>query len=512
MTALKSKAFSLFAITLSVLLLDFSHNVAVMNQGDFARTIGFMLGAPIDVVPYDGYGHPAFLWPYLRDAHSPLLEHNAASVYFWGMSYIERLVTIHFDLFLGALAAKAIILICCYRIAIHYQVRESLAAWWRYVVFTLMALAFFYAHNIEFINSFYFEHAFVVGMAIFVGGVFEPNRTPRNVLIIAGLLLACASKPQFFYLPCMYLVILIVAERRQRRRPDWIAVAGLMAVQVISCLPLGMSSTTNLNRYHALYFGAYKLLSADQLRALGVREKDLECVGVDAWGWKMAGSRSTDISQGPKSCDQRFQFSARDLLRPYLKYPTLIFRLAAWALPDHFTVHYFQLGPGSRYIRPSNGVSFRSGWTLIHASDVREQIVTRLWWLFLLLAAAVVFLPGALSMNARAVLFFLVLAVPTQIVISILGEGVRDLSKHLAGAQLCLDFAVMFTLLRLGVYGGNIYTAWSSNRTLAMRAIEERAQNGRGVERTTRRISAFLCRVVARSGALCAPEDSIGSR
>jgi hypothetical protein len=108
-------------------------------------------------------------------------------------------------------------------------------------------------------------------------------------------------------------------------------------------------------------------------------------------------------------------------------------------LPDHFTVHYFQLSPNSSYFRPSNGTAYRNGSILIAASNAREAVITRFWGLIVLVGILLAFLARSQTLEVRIFTLFLSLAVPTQIVICLLGEGVRDLSKHLAGAQLCLD-------------------------------------------------------------------------
>ena len=41
--------------------------------------------------------------------------------------------------------------------------------------------------------------------------------------------------------------------------------------------------------------------------------------------------------------------------------------------------------------------------------------------------------------------FFLLSIIFTQLIISLLGEGVRDLSKHLYGAQFSIDLIMVFT-------------------------------------------------------------------
>lgn len=441
------RAFLIFCALLSILLLDFSNKIAMMNQGDYPRTIGFMLGTPIDVVPYFGPGRPAFLWPYLPHGTNPFLENNSASVYFWLLSKVERIIELNFDLYLLAFFSKAIILICCLRVALSYDSRR-LPKVARYLIFALFTLAFFYSHNVAFLNSFYAEHAFVVGTAMILAGIAESRRSLRIGFLSLGLLLAAASKPQFFYLPLLFLICFVGVSLLKRKRLDPVLLCMLVIAQVVSFLPMLNATTKQVNYYHSLYFGSYKVLTPDELRSAAVPAGTLYCVGIDWWGWKMNGPGSIDIVAAPRPCPlPKDPFTLGQVLKPYLKNPFLLIRLARWSLPDHFTVHYFELSPTTSYFRPSNGTAYRNGSVLIAASNAREAVITRFWAWIVLAGIVLAFLPSSQSLELRAITLFFSLAVPTQIAVCLLGEGVRDLSKHLAGAQLCLDLVSIICLL-----------------------------------------------------------------
>jgi hypothetical protein len=136
-----------------------------------------------------------------------------------------------------------------------------------------------------------------------------------------------------------------------------------------------------------------------------------------------------------------------------------MFRLWHWAAPVHFTVKSFHLFPYNGYILPSDTKSFHNGRNLVVASDLRDAVMTRYYLVFL---AAGVLLPflnlrHAASVEMRMATLLLALFIPSQIAFSLLGEGLRDLSKHLAAAQLCLDLLCVFLVLQL--------IAWASVKT-----------------------------------------------
>ena len=121
------------------------------------------------------------------------------------------------------------------------------------------------------------------------------------------------------------------------------------------------------------------------------------------------------------------------------------------ALPYHFTTHYTHVYAHFPYVTPRNGKDFKGGILLVKLSELREKTVTRLAVVLVILGLVVPFLrrPGqhrGLGLSS----LFLALFIISQIVVSLLGEGIRDLSKHLWAAQLALDFLVL-TLLAQSV-------------------------------------------------------------
>jgi hypothetical protein len=174
-------------------------------------------------------------------------------------------------------------------------------------------------------------------------------------------------------------------------------------------------------------------------------------VGSDPWGNKLDSNDIARFGAGPSGCADRVSLTFEDVLAPYWHHPALLFRLWHWASPAHFTVKSFHLFKYNGYILPADGKSYHNGHTLLVASGLRETLITRNYTVFIAAGLLLPFLNPrrGLSVETRAATLLLALFIPSQIVVSLLGEGVRDLSKHLAAAQLCLDLLWVLLVLQL---------------------------------------------------------------
>lgn len=172
------------------------------------------------------------------------------------------------------------------------------------------------------------------------------------------------------------------------------------------------------------------------------------------------------FSHGIEGCTQRIPITTKTVLAPYLTHPRLLLDIWRWAAPVHFTVLYFHLDPADRYIIPSDGKSFHGGRILMKASQIRERIVTPYYWGIIAAGLLVPFVryKAVVSFEIRTVTLLLALFTLSQIPTALLGEGVRDLSKHLAGAQICLDILCVFLIYQIVVYGYHAITRTSLRR------------------------------------------------
>lgn len=253
--------------------------------------------------------------------------------------------------------------------------------------------------------------------------------------------------------------VIILMALIERRKVD-LPLIGLLLVAFAVSMFYAFHAGKSPNYYDSTYFGSYLLLPDEELKQFGVKEADLECVGVDPWGYRIDRRDTLKLSSGPKDCMQRIPVNFGAVLAPYLRHPGLLIDMWRWAAPSHFTVIYFHVGPELKYVIPSDGKSFHWGRPLVWASLLRQRFVTPLYLGIIVMGLLLPFLPykSAISGEIKTATLILAAFIPSQFAVSLLGEGVRDLSKHLAAAQFCLDLLCVLLVLQLAAYAyrGNI--------------------------------------------------------
>ena len=429
----------LFAASLAIGLVIISENIHFRDFGDYSRAIEFMVNA-VRVEPH-------LLWAFREDGIGTVPGLDPSALMFKLMGTVQHWYSDFYHLRVNSLLAKLVLLLYADRLARlmsrHFQ-RPVLS---RTIMFTAVSLSFFYAHNIGMANSFYAEYAFLLFFPLLLLGFLRAPFNHGKLLIVLGALLCGLSKVQYFYIPALVLVCVVALDLRARRRTPWWLVAALCLAQAVCLLPLRKNPYAELNHHQSTFFGSYMMLEPQQLRVLGLDDEQIACVGIDGWGHKALGPGGTQPEHVGNSCYRRHPKSTADVLAPYLRYPGTLFKLMAFALPHHFTVRYVHLYPYFSYIVPSNGKDFKGGRLLVKLSDLREQTVTRMASALVALGLVLPFLrrPGQHRGLGLSCLF-LALFILSQIVISLLGEGIRDLSKHLWAAQLALDFLLLALL------------------------------------------------------------------
>lgn len=359
----------------------------------------------------------------------------------------------HFDLRFSAIAAKLALLFSADLIARELARHFSRPLQARTIAFTALALTMFYAHNAGMLMSFYSEIVLFLVLPLLLYGLVRWDQRPGQWAIVVAALLGGLSKVQYFCIPLAVLASLLLRATGRMavpRRVLW----GLGLAQVACLAPALHNPFVQLNRHQATYWGSYLVLSQEQLRKLGLSERQMACVGIDGWGHKAqgpGGSEPVDVGQD-KTCYGGQQLSLGDVLRPYLQFPATLPKLLAYALPAHFHVQYFHVYKFYPYLVPANGQSYRSGRWLVRLSAWRDRIVTPVWPVLVLAGVAQAAWRGSRRhLGLSAASLFLAMFVVCQILVSLLGEGVRDLSKHLWGAQLALDFLVLTLAAQIAV-------------------------------------------------------------
>ncbi|WP_460555613.1 hypothetical protein [Comamonas piscis] len=415
------------------------------DTNDFQRVVGHLYLTPMG----DGVHWALPERPFRMPGNPELASHI-----FTFAGWVQRFLPGHvFDLSRTALAAKVLLL--GYAAVLGWLCAAALqrrAVGW--AVFTLAWLVtFFMAHNIGMAQSFYAEYACLIALPLLLLGMLATRRALRMLCLGLGAVVCGLAKVQYFYWPLLVLLCLWLGSRWQQVLPDKGLLKLLFAVQILCLVPLLIGKNAGLNAYHGVYLGSYMVLTPAQMDGLQVPAERRECIGVDAWGNALSGPGGTQVQHTQRDCyPVTPKLGKGDVLRPYLHYPLALWRLARFALPSHFTVHYFHVFPGNYYLQRHAGGAQPVTALLLRMSDWRDRIVTPLAPLFLLVALALFAAsrsPRAGRLRPLAVGgLLLALLVVSQVIIVLLGEGVRDMSKHLWAAQLALDMLVLLTAVQ----------------------------------------------------------------
>ena len=424
------KIFFLGIIIYSFAIIYASEQFAFINQGDFSRTTGKFLSSNVQFL---------LEWPLLEN---PSMPHpwEVYSVFLWLISKISKLFTNTFVLAISSVVQKIILLFIVYCLLKRLISSKTIFVF-GYIVSAAILLA---PHNSAIFKSFYPESFFAIGLMALVAGIYSYKENDRPILIIMGSVLCGLSKVQFFYIPAMAVVVLIFLNGKNNFQGIKKYIYVLMLIQAACFLPLANNKYSQINYYHALYLGPYVVMSDPELDEANLSEEKRLCIGVDAWGNKLTGQGGSVIQSNHKTCVDEESGSIWKIFATYIKFPSVFARMVAYSAETHFTTKYFHVDKNYLYqVSTANLGSVPIALQKI--SNAREFFPP---WSILIFFLPIVFAISIVKKGkARLGLscFFLLLIIFTQLIISLLGEGVRDLSKHLYGAQFSIDLIMVFT-------------------------------------------------------------------
>ena len=443
-------------LAVGLCLIAGSQALLFIDTNDFQRVVGHLRLRPLG----DGIRWALADGP-TRHPGNPELASHIFTLLAWVQGFLPGHV---FDLARSALAAKCLLL--AYAWVLGWQCARALqrgAIWCTAIALAWLAV-FFMAHTIGMAQSFYAEYAFLLGFPLLLIAVLAERPKARWCWLGLGALVCGLAKVQYFYVPLLLLFCIWAGNRWQRVAPEKALVKLLLAVQVLCLVPVLIGKNAALNAYHGLYLGSYMVLTPEQLDGLGVSAEQRRCIGVDAWGAVLSGPGGTEVRDGDVSCfPVEPKLGKSDVLRPYLHYPQALLQLAQYALPHHFTVHYFHVFANNAYLKKLDDRALPATDWLLGMTNLRERTITPTAPVFLVAALLLFALSRRSASSGLRRLavggLLLSLLVVSQVLIALLGEGVRDLSKHLWAAQLALDMLVLLCVLQALAW---LSQAWSS--------------------------------------------------
>lgn len=442
-----------------------SSGLGMRDQGDYARSVSRIVGEPLAAPADAAPGAPTTRWALRQGIPVPNPSSGTSSFLFAAAAWLQSLYHDRFDLMHLGVAGKILLVAGIALLAFAAGRRLGLAAIGKGALAAGLLMAAFAAHNIGFLQSLYGEFSFFLGLPLLLAALLWTPGRGRLALLVVSLLLCGGAKAQFFYLPLLVLAVLWWQARASGRRPDGPTLGALMLVQVACLAPLAISDVMDFNRHHSTHLGSYLAMTETERDRLGLAPAERACIGVDAWGNRLERLDAVRLVRDAEHCQGPWPKSLFDTLRPYAVAPAAFWRMLAVGLPPHLTVRYFHVQEDNLYAAPLTANPGAVAHGLQRLTELRDALL-RPWIVLMLLVSAVAIALHALrphgSPGLGAPLLLLALLSMSQVPVALLGEGVRDLSKHLAGAQFALDLMLVLlaahfivALMRRGRHPGS---------------------------------------------------------
>lgn len=433
---------------LACILLSLSpRDFMVIDQGDYPRTVSRIVEEPVKSAPIESIRQVGEDWRLVeRGSMRPNLSSGTSSLVFFAMAFVQDLFGLSYSFnFVYSIVSCLLI---GFSFILSFQIASRLNSSRLVVGLGAIGLsaAFFLPYTGAFLRSFYAEFAFIVFFPVLLISFFAGHGVAGLIVRFLAVTACATAKTQLFYLPLMYALLCTSWFRSPNLHAQgsmrlWLL---MLMSQLIALGPIASSDYTAANAHHSTYFGSYLVMSPDELDALGVSASERACIGVDAWGNRIRHSNDS-LPQAGIPCGAAEAKGFLGMIEPYIRYPLLLLRV--WiSSPVHMTVNYFHVHEDNLYVRQ---VASSPPTTLLLAiTRGREALPYAALFIGVVVALCSVSFISRDSALRRLFLFLAIFPV-SQVVISLVGEGVRDLSKHLMLANYSIDIGIVAVLLVL---------------------------------------------------------------
>jgi len=364
----------------------------------------------------------------------------------------QKLYWLEYNLAFSALVGQVLMLAYSHILSKKISILADLGLAGRTLLLLIFATSFFYSHNIAMLNSFYGEYVFMLALPLLIFGFISPEGTNESNTSYFFILLAAffmgMAKTQYFYIPTLAGLTFFLVNRASKKKFNYWHFSTFLIIQVLCLLPLKRNDFSQLNYYHSLYYGSYLVLNETELSKLPLSLENRPCIGTDAWGNKISGEKGKKVEAGGKTCYKNQELKIQDVLHPYILFPFSLIKIINYSQAHWGTVRYFHVYPDNFYVKSTLG-PVDSNNILVKLSLIRDEIFSG----FILVAMAFLGVASVFSRKidcfVRYPSFFLGTLFLSQLLVSILGEGVRDLGKHMWAAQFSMDVMIALWLALL---------------------------------------------------------------
>jgi hypothetical protein len=240
-----------------------------------------------------------------------------------------------------------------------------------------------------------------------------------------------SAKIAYFYLSTLSLLFLAPFCSSKKKLIKLILITILL--QAVSLLPVYLGKYDKINSYHALYFGALKVLpdtEASSIKSIGEKPVFHECIGVSAF-----------IPLGQK-CMEKSNASYADVVKLIGNHPSAVFEMIHKLFEEGRAIRLEYLGKEIRNAPNFSESPMFNLWPKFFAKGLNYHM------LLALLAASFLLVKkkSLLSDKEKSVLligvFFAAFGF-SQYIVS-LGDGYYEITKHLAAGNYSLALSLPF--------------------------------------------------------------------
>lgn len=434
LTNKKERAMYVAVLIFSIAIAAITKNLFMPNTGDFDRVIGWYLSSYLS----DGQ--------YFTLKIGDVSAHNFMGGFDYKSSYTILVYaytvflsyfTDTFDLRLLSVILKIIYIFSLFFLFSKIMRVNDESPLSQLVVFLFAIIPCISSSNLAFFSSFYQEQVVLIFLPVLLFCLITEKKKSFLIVVVAVTVISC-SKSQFFYLPLIVAIYYWLYKDRDVKK-----ILVMVSIFILACSAIiKTSGTTELNRYHATYFGIYQLA---EINGYAIPESVKKtCIGVDAWGNKFDLEYGAINTKTGMACynELKDKVSFWDVVEFFIKKPTLIFSLPFDnGISTQLSENYFHVYFVYKIIGNNSGV-------LASLTRLKDALFdgNRLPFLFLALSLSILFR----RKNVSGVFFILSSFAITQFYISFIGEGYRDLSKHLFAMNFAFDLMVSIIIV-LGV-------------------------------------------------------------
>lgn len=425
------KIFS-FPILLAILVAFTSASLIMMNTGDYYRSV-FPF---IENIPNFSNNLP-FSYP-LKETFSPLHSYEYKSSYsliVYAYASLVHLFSNTFSITLYSSILKFFYVIIAS--SLFFKISELEDKKLLFASYLICITPLISSSNLAFFGSFYQEQVLLIFLPLLLLTVNKRTTQSYLTTFLSITIIAC-SKGQFFYFPAILFCYYLIYDRK-----GMLLKIPLVAISLALSLFCMMftTSTVAYNKYHSVYFGVYEY---ERMNGIELPEgADKNCVGIDSWGNRFdlkSGVVSTSI--GEECFNKHKDATFKETIDEIIKHPSMLFKLPFDdGVKTQLTENYFHVYKAMPLIINNDGFYAK-------ITNVKDALYKNVR--FFLLVLALVFSLAFRSDKISGLLFLCCSLGISQFYTSFIGEGYRDMDKHLFGMNFSFDMAVF--LLTVSIF------------------------------------------------------------